>query len=166
MRLQGDSYGKIEAFLKQKGVEYHIPAATLCRNLVRAFGTEQDFMPVYEELAEERGGEIAFDARRSLVGQVLVQRTRIDYMVRQEASKRKTRPGYSNPRIRQEMETLMQLVDSAAKYDGELAKDAANPTKTLGSVSDQAQEAIAEMILNGQIALPDRKASLKLVSGG
>jgi hypothetical protein len=138
------------------------------------YGSNGQFTPPPAEIASnqmlaqaaERGGEIAFDARRSLVGQVLVQRTRIDYMVRQEASKRKTRPGYSNPRIRQEMETLMQLVDSAAKYDGELAKDAANPTKTLGSVSDQAQEAIAEMILNGQIALPDRKASLKLVSGG
>ena len=35
LRLQGFSYRKIEEWLREKGRQFAIPAATLCRNLVR-----------------------------------------------------------------------------------------------------------------------------------
>lgn len=158
LRLQGHSYRRIEDWLRVKGTEYLIPAATLCRNLIRGLGTEQEFMPVYEEAAEQNGGDITVDPGRSLAGQALIQRGRIDYMVRHEAEKRRTNPGFANPRIRQELETYMSLVEAAAKYEVDQTGQASDPTRGNSLLSSLAESALAQLILDGHITVPDLTA--------
>lgn len=154
LRLQGHSYRKIEEWLREQGPEHSIPAATLCRNLQRGLGAVQEFMPVFEETAEINGGDITLDASRTLTGQAMVQRIRIDYMIRQEAEKRKTRPGYSNPRIRQEMETHLQLVQAASLFEAQKNKDSGAIGAGNAMLTPEAEDVLSAMILNGTITLP------------
>jgi len=164
LRLQGFSYRKIEEWLREKGRQFAIPAATLCRNLVRGFGDKQDFVPVYEQMTEEHGGDMLMDAGRVVAGQLLVQRTRLDYMVRMEAERRKQRPGYSNPRIRQEMETLLMLARAAEDMKALQEKGSLADGKVMAEISEGAKEALANMILEGQVSIPGVKGTkLKLV---
>lgn len=167
LRLSGQSYRKIEDWLRGKGAEHAIPAATLCRNLMTGLGNTQDFMPVYEEVAEQNGFDITIDPGRSLAGQALIQRQRIDYMIRNESLKQRASPGYSNSKIRQEMETYLQLVKAAAEY--ELAKDGEEKDVTKGNsdLSQEAEDALAELILSGEITVPGspKKPRLTVVGG-
>lgn len=154
LRLQGYSYKKIEVWLRSQGEGMMIPAATLCRNLQKAFQGDQDFMPAYEEVAEAHGGDIALDPGRTLAGQALIQRMRIDYMVRQENDRRKVKPGYSNPRIRQEMETYLQLVNAAAQYETEKAQEEGSISGGNSQMTPEAEAALAELIMSGKITMP------------
>jgi len=154
LRLQGHSYKKIEGWLKEQGPQHGIPVATICRNLQRGFGGDQSFLPAYEEVAEANGGDMSLDVARTLTGQVMIQRMRIDYMVRQEAEKRRTRVGYSNPRIRQEMETYLQLVEAAAKYEEEAKREGGEMSSGNAILTPEAEKALAEMILSGNISMP------------
>lgn len=165
MRLQGNSYKKIEDWLREKGLAHVIPSATICRNLQKAFGKEQDFMPAYEEEAEANGGHIPLDPQRTLAGQAYIQRMRIDYMVRQENDRRKTRVGYSNPRIRQEMETYLQLVEAASRFESESEKAKGQMENVESHLSKEAEEALSQLILDGKITIPSgKKPTLLLVS--
>lgn len=166
LRFQGKSYRAIEDFLREKGLEFVIPAATLWRNLMRGMGDETSFLPVYEEIAEEHGGEISVDAGRVMAGQALIQRLRIDYMVRMEGVRRKNRPGYTNPRIRQEMETYLQLVEAAVKFDPAHNRGIDDIGKGQVALTPEAEEAMSLLILSGGISLPNlvnKKPFLKIV---
>lgn len=170
MRLQGCSYRKIEEWLRGKGLEHVIPAATLCRNLIGGLGKEETYLPTYEQVAETMGGEIPLDPARTLAGQALLQRLRIDAMIRTENDRRRVRPGSFNPRIRQEMETYLTLVEAAAKFAEGLSDIASDPSKGNSNLDEAAEEAIAELIMSGSITVPGTvvatgKAPLRLVGG-
>lgn len=169
LRLQGHPFRKIEDWLRKKGLEFVIPAATLARNLMKGLGKEGDYLPVYEQEAEKVGGEIPLDPRRTLAGQAYIQRLRIDSMIRAENEKRRTRPGYANPRIRQEMETYLALVEAAAKYEEEFGKEKVDPSKGNSNLTSEAEEVIASLIINGGVTVPGtvvtpKKPNLSVVS--
>lgn len=169
-RLQGRSLYQIADWLKEQGTEHFIPPPTLHRNLRKALSKDNELLPLHEEIAEKVGGDIPFDPYRDMMGQALMQKLRIDYMVRNEIEKRKGRPGYANPRIRQEMETYILLVDAAAKFGESVGKGVGDQAKNNLALSDEASTKLAEMILSGDIKLPTtqvgKKPVLSVVSGG
>lgn len=108
MRMQGISYHSISAFLLSQGEQYRIPATTIWRN-IEATKLKIE-LPYAEELKERWGGSIDLSAAVEIANQILVQRGRIDKMVRYEESRREKTPGFYNKSIRAEMETLNNMV--------------------------------------------------------
>lgn len=127
---------------------------------------------MHEEIAENWGGEIPFSPARDLAGQCMIQRTRIDYMVRAELEKRKTRPGYFDGRIRREMETYVLLMTQAEISSEKTGKDIGDPGSLTAELAPEAASLLARMILDGEIKVAGvsnpapPSAPLKLVKSG
>lgn len=158
MRLQAVPYLEMEKWLAQRGPEFRIPAATLYRNF-KAAKTQVE-MPLAEELAEKWGGSFDFNTTRMLAGQIMVQRTRIDKMLRQETKKQETSPAYMDKRIRGEMETLTMMVkhyQGMLKSPVEAAKELQEEEEKLAqqevNLSPEALTIMTEMVLSGKIGV-------------
>lgn len=155
-RMQGVPYQAIEKWLKERGTEFRIPAATIWRN-IKATKIRIN-LPYAEELAEQWGGQIDLDLARELSRQILVQRQRVDHMVQQEVEKRKSMPTYTNKWIRAEMETLNSLIHGLAamlKSPMAAAEERAKAdalVKKLGDglqMDEATEKVLVEMILSG-----------------
>lgn len=171
-RLQGVPYQAIEKWLKERGQDFRIPAATIWRN-IRATKIRIN-LPYAEELAEQWGGQIDLDLARELSRQILVQRQRVDHMVQQEADKRKSMPTFTNKLIRAEMETLNSLIHSLAgmlKNPMAAAEERAKAdalVRKLGDGMDMTPEAegvLTEMILSGGLKIASEQNPLPLKKG-
>lgn len=107
MRMQGVPFRDIEKWLVEQGPEYRVPSPTIYRNLKRC--RLQVDLPYAEELAERWGGRIDLDLVRELSGMIVVQRQRIDKLVRGELNQQKNNPRYHDKRISREIQTLESL---------------------------------------------------------
>ena len=111
MRMQNIPYLQMEKFLieqgKEKNENYRISAPTLYRNFMKTKLNIE--LPYAEELAERWGGRIDLDLVRELSGQILIQRQRVDKLVRREQQMQRKTPGYHDKRIRAEQDALMAL---------------------------------------------------------
>lgn len=158
--MQGVPYDAIEEFLKQQGDKFVIPKATLWRNLQAA--KKEVELPYAEEIAERWGGSIDIDAARELQRMILVQRRRVDKMVKKEEEKQKlpTSSSYFDKRIRAELETLSQMVgqyyrlmkspmdaaDERKKADEEIRK-------TEVDMTPETANQLADLLLKGKLTI-------------
>jgi hypothetical protein len=159
-RLQGVPYRSIKQFLDGQGMQHSIPVATIARNLDCA--KEAIELPYAEELAERWGGSIDLDAIRMLAGQILLQRRRIDKMVKAEVEKQKTNANFFDKRIRAEMETFQnqlksyqsQLKDpilaARERYQADGIVQASELTLTA-----EGEKQLTDLVLSGQLRLGD-----------
>lgn len=159
MRMQGVNYHRIEKWLEQQGKEHRIPASTICRNTKHL----EINLPYAEEMAERWGGRIDLDLARELAGQIVLQRTRVDRLQKQEDATQQGNPKYSDKRIRSERELLTIMIKelhAMMKNPLEAAMEAvAADQQGKVDMSQDAQEKVAEMILNGEIKLSADLAS-------
>lgn len=171
-RMQGIPYESIEKWLKERGPEFRISAATIWRNF-KATKIKIN-LPYAEELAEKWGGQIDLDLARELSRQVLVQRQRIDHMVQIEAEKRKSTPTFTNKLIRAEMETLNSLIHSLAsmmKSPGDAVSERAAAEarlKKLGEgmeISEEAEKKLVDMILSGAVKVGGDEIPIPIKKG-
>lgn len=157
MRLEGHSLRKIAAWLKEQGMEYIIPAATIDRNL-KSSGVNLN-LPYGEELAETWGGDIEIDVARELARSILIQRKRIDRFVRLEDEISRTKRGHVDRRIKGEITVLNRLIDSfqallddpmeAAKRLSQVERDMV-PTVEM---SEESERVMTDLILKGGLSL-------------
>jgi len=116
MRMQGIAFLKIEEFLISQDKKLRISAPTIWRCFEHANKAGMTVeLPLAEELKERWGGSIDLDLANEMAGQVLLQRQRIDKMIRQEQKVQESKPGQFNKLIRAEMETLNSLVSTLNK---------------------------------------------------
>lgn len=87
-------------------------------------------------------------------------------MIRKEAEKRKTSPGFSNYKIRQEMETYLSLVHEAAQYEQDKRGEEGDATKGNSTITPAAEELLAQMIIDGHITVPGSKRPQLVVIPG
>lgn len=156
MRMQGVPLRDIEKWLIEQGQESRIPASTIFRNLKNVKIDVK--LPLAEEIAERWGGAIDIDMARELSGQVLIQRERIDKLVRRELDQQKTNLGYHDKRIHREQEMLVSLVaqlrqlvkdpDEALKERQRLDKERHEESMVL---TPEALNVIRGLILSGQM---------------
>jgi hypothetical protein len=156
MRMQSVAFLEMEKWLVQRGPEFRIPSATLCRNFKDAKAVID--MPLAEELAEQWGGSFDFNTTRMLAGQILIQRKRVDRMVRNEQKRQEESPNYMDRRIRAEMETLTimtknynQMLKSPVEAARDMEEIEEKASQQEVSLSPEALEAVTGMILSGKI---------------
>lgn len=167
MRLQGISYHQIEDFLKKQGKEFRIPSTTVWRNLEAT--KLQVELPYAEELKERWGGKFDLDVAKELANQILVQRKRVDQMVRHEQERKINNPGFYNKAIRAEMETLtntLRCLKDMMKSPDEAVRErvaADGMAKALDpsfEVDKDTADLLQEMILSGEFKINgDQKPS-------
>lgn len=169
MRMQGIPFDRIKEWLEERGAEYSIPASTIHRNL-----KETDLvieLPYAEEVASKWGQRIDMDPVRELLGQSLVQRRRIDSLVRAEEAEKKTNPRYHDKRIRGEMEVFDKMVRTLHVLSnktmahligsmGEQAKEDEVKANSL-TMSSDAMKLISEMILDGELTMGEEFVPIK-----
>jgi len=156
LRMQGTPFYAITKWLKEKGEEHSIPPSTIWRNLK---GANIDTKLTYaEEMAEKWGGSIDIDLQREIAAQIIVQKKRIDTMVRNELTRRKANDTYVDRRIRMEMETMGSMVKSLHAMihqvvpEGDSSKE--KLTRAWGlTMSEDAQAVLTQMILSGELIL-------------
>lgn len=157
MRLQGVPYQKIAEWLEEQGKEHRIPIATLWRNFKQTKMRIE--LPYAEEIAERWGGTIDLDVGRELAGQVMLQRMRVDKLVKAEARKQETSPTYLDKRIRFEMEVMndmMRNLHGMMKDPVDAANERAKADAIKGgtqpiAMSQDAEKLMEDMILSGDI---------------
>lgn len=162
MKMQGLSYLQIEKFLITQGDQYRISAPTIWRNLKKSKVNVR--LPYGEELAERWGGQIDLDIARELSVQILVQKERLDKLIRSEAAKQRTNAHYHDKRIKQEQETLLQMMaklQTMMKSPEEAAEerkraDTAKAQEAL-YIAPEALDTVRQLILSGFMA-PQEKA--------
>lgn len=163
-RLQGISYTKIRDWLWDQNPDLAIPVPTLARNLAKAVKLSEMDQSVAEQIAEMWGGSLEFDLERTIAGQALVQRQRIDDMVKAEKERKKVKSGYMNPRIRQEMETLSSLLAQLERIKGARDKEEAGKEILTGKEVEESEigkitmdkdgeQALTELILQGRLKI-------------
>lgn len=160
MRMQGVSYGKIAAWLVEQDPNEFIPPGTLFRNLKKGFGTMQVQLPLYEEKADKWGGSLHIDVEREVAGAILLQRGRLDRMLRMEGKIQKEKPGYRDTRLRGEMELLTEQLALLHEVQKDLTavNDAKKQTEKAlhGSnlvLTAEAETLMLSLVLQGKIGL-------------
>lgn len=151
MRMQGISFKDISSWLKEQGEKYHIPPTTIHRNLSQIRMEVQ--LPYAEEMAQKWGGLIDIDLIRETSRSVLIQRTRIDKMLRAEEERQKTSPTYVNRQIRQEMASLtdmIKLLNSLTNVRAGMGEDV-DPSIGEITLNEDAESVLIDMIVNGEI---------------
>lgn len=179
-RLQGIPLQKIRDWLFDQNPAAAIPVPTLARNLTKAIKETEMDQTIAEKMAEGWGGEIEMDLERTILGQILIQRRRVDDMTRAESDRKKNKPGYMNPRIRQEMETLMTLIAQHERLRAASVPEEDLTVRTLEAeeqskagtiqLSGDGETALLELILSGKmtVSLPTKDITpsrLELVRG-
>lgn len=160
LRLQGQTYEKIRDWLFDKGPEHSIPTPTLYRNLSKAIRDAELNLPEAEKLFEAWGGTslgVPIDLVREIEGQIVLQRRRIDSMIYDENERKRIKPGYSHPRIRQEMETLVSLVGLITKLTprgGEIPEGQGTVAPSRPQLTPEVEAVLLEMVLTGKLKLP------------
>lgn len=164
MRLQGISYHQIEDFLIEQGKEFRIPSSTIWRNF-EATKLKIE-IPYGEELKERWGGQFDLDMAKELGNQILVQRQRINQMVRHEQDRKAANPGFYNKAIRAEMETMNSLVRNLRemmkspeeavreRVEADRLNAAASPDF---EVQDDAAKFLTDLILKGEVSVSGDK---------
>lgn len=161
MRMQGVPYKDVERWLVEQGQEYRISAATIWRNLKRTKMHVR--LTRIEEKLEAHGSVINLDIIREMSQNILVQKERIDQMVRTEAERRK-QPNFENyidKRIRQEMALMTDMVSklhNMSRNTGEEAleeikKALAEMDEPESNVTADAAALIVDLILNDEISV-------------
>lgn len=161
MRMQGVDFRSIEKFLISEGEEYRISAPTIHRNLARTKLAVE--LPYAEEVAERWGGRIDLDLVREMSGQIMAQRQRIDRLQRAEVERQAKTPGYHDKRIRQERDSLSEMIKTLhgmmkspldAAREGMEADAILDKGRTIALTPDAAA-VLKDMILSGELSLTD-----------
>jgi len=174
MRMQGIAFLKIEEFLISQGKNFRISAPTIWRCFEHAnkAGVTVE-LPLAEEMKERWGGSIDLDLATELGNQVLIQRKRIDALVRQEMKAQETNPRHFNKLIRAEMETLNSLIgnlnkmmktpidaaEERAKADD--IRKGVNPD--IDALTPDAEALMTDLILNGDLKVNSGDSDSKTV---
>lgn len=162
LRLQGNSFSKISKWLEVQGEEFYISPVSISENFKKA--KREIEIPYAEEVAERWGGDIDFDAAHELKRSILLQRRRIDRLIRAEDDKAKTAPDYFNPKIKYEIRCLAILIkqyQSMMKSPVEAADErlqADNITRVTQDDQNadmQLAQKLEELILKGEIENSD-----------
>lgn len=149
-RLQGATFKEIEEMLCEKGLEFRISAPTIWRNMAQAGVDKTDYR--WTEIVEAWGGEKDVNIQDELRSQIIMQKTRINALVKREADLRKADDKYMDRRVRGEMETYVLLLKSLFETsieDGAIAKG-----EKLGKemeIDAESEKIIEEMILKGAL---------------
>ncbi len=152
MRMQAVSYRDIETFLGDQGTQYTIPSATIHRNFKSCKLAVS--LTKAEEMAEQWGGGIDLDLVREMMDQALIQKKRIDHLVRHEGKKQLKDPGYSDRRIGNEMlifQNLVKVVEPFLQTPDEGLASLHNGDVTI-ELNEDAEALIVSMLLNGDMS--------------
>lgn len=157
--LQGMPYQEMEAWTERQGPEHRISTTTIWRNFMKAGLAASKTM--VEEQVEANGGVIHLDLVREAKQNILMQKQRIDHLVRSETEKR-TRQGfehYHDKRIAQEIKLQQEMIAALAKMiadETHLHPEDAEETKARQSplhLSEEAKPVLADMLINEEIKL-------------
>lgn len=166
--LTGTSFSQIELWLIQQGEIYRIPAPTLWRNLSKGDkNNERDkFQTHIENEIESVGGMVNLSAVNEAQNNYLLQKKRVDFLVRAEQEKRKEpgRENYHDKRLAVEQKILNELLLTYQKASGGglLSRDEEGVTNPDGlSLSEDARKVLSDMILNEELKVDP--SALRLV---
>ena len=168
MRMQGIPYGEIERWLISQGKQHRISASTIHRNIKKS-GLRVE-LPAAEEIAEQWGGRIDIEPVRELAGQILMQRRRIDRLLKREEDMQEERPGYHDRRISGEMKVLNELLKTlygTMKTPEEAVKEAmaaASAGARDTFFTDDAVRVVTQMILDGEISVGE-EGTVEITAG-
>lgn len=164
--LQGAGWRDIEQWLIAQGPDYRIPSTTLWRNFKKAgLDTRRSLTKIEEEI-EANGGVVFIDIVNEARNNLLLQKRRIDHLVRTEAF-RKTQKGsefYHDKRVAQELKAQAELIalyskildQASGKGEDSKKEGEGQPLK----MTSEAKVLLVEMLISGEIELGDAKPTL------
>jgi len=160
MKMQKVPDREIEEWLiQQGGKEARISAVTIWRNFK---SVKLDVKLTYaEEMLDKTGGFVNLNLIREQSQVILVQKERVDHLVRMERQRQEQSPGYTDKRLRFEMElfTMMMkelniMLQRVPEETAAAAKDAMDRLEARGvHVTEDATQVLTDMILNNEITV-------------
>lgn len=161
MRMQGITFQEIDNWLTEQGIEHRIPASTIWKNFK---GTKMRIDLTHaEEIAEKWGGTIEISPLRELAAQIMIQKRRIDKLIRRELKEQEKdgRYGYHDRRIKVEMDSFRESVKTfqtlslgpvEAAEEARRAEENAIATSKV-TMSKDGEEVLVQLILSGDLNL-------------
>lgn len=165
MRMQGVPFRDIETFLVDQGEGYRISSPTICKNFKQ---TRMEVKLTYaEEMLEKMGGIINLDLIREASQNIILQKERVDRLVRREEiiqtkgmNDQKANPAYLDRRVKGELELLNNMIrqlhamlektSSGENVDPEVLNKM--EAQELHMTEDVAQ-VLADMIINDELVV-------------
>jgi hypothetical protein len=107
MWLQGYQFEKISKFLNEQGAEFYISAHTLSKTLRPIRDTF--LTPVGSKIINDLGGSVEVSVEDELKQLILIQKQRIDSLLRKENGLNASGEGKYYSQVRHEIETMLSI---------------------------------------------------------
>jgi len=142
---------EIEDALVAKGPQFRISAPTIWRNLEKANLDMTEFE--WNRIVEAWGGNKEVDVALEMKNQIIVQRHRINQMCVRERKRRVDNEGYIDRRIREEMETYLEMVKTLREFTSQGVVEKAEDLTSRIAMTEDVERMIEEALISDKVTI-------------